>query len=223
MVQSHPSPLSFSGWFSLNTDFTWDFGLVFLALLLGFLAPTDITVCFRWATLYLASYLAPITVVWKHCYGFITTCRGTGHEVKTWNRALGLGKRCETSTTHSSALRGFWRWLYVEGSWTFFQRFQISIEQLSLSPGSRAWTYELWWTLLGLGREASAPCLSASHCAEGDGTSSEGCVPTSQPTCTSWCLSPCPVPGSWCEGAGLWPQQPGTRVPPCMPSLKNPL
>lgn len=122
MVQSHPSPLSFLGWFSLNSGFAWDFGLVFLALLSGFLAPTNITVCFRWATLYLASYLAPITVVWKRCYGFITTCRGTGHEVKTWNRALGLGKRCETSTMHSSARE---RLLALAACWRLLASFSV--------------------------------------------------------------------------------------------------
>jgi len=44
MLQSHPSTLSFLGLFSLNGDFAWDFGVVFLSLLSLFLAPTGTTV-----------------------------------------------------------------------------------------------------------------------------------------------------------------------------------
>lgn len=59
MFQSYPSPLSFLGLFSLNSNFLCDSGVVFLAILSFFGSHWHCSFS-RWPTLYLASCIAPV-------------------------------------------------------------------------------------------------------------------------------------------------------------------
>lgn len=149
---------SFWAFFSLNSHFLCDFGVVILAILPFFGSHWHCSF-FRWPTRYLASYTAPVNhgMKWLYCHlqGHcrVTKCRPAAAEPPGWVTGV-------TAPQHGPA-QGSRPWVCVEGSWRFFFFFlavPISAECLSLSlqgVSSRALPVRTPWHDL----HCSVPCV----------------------------------------------------------------